>query len=277
MMKTLLIPTDFSDNAFIASQYGAHLASKLGYKVLFYNAYIVLYAGFEEKGASVQQIEWADEEATKGMKSWIEKLKSYYPNLEIEGKCERGFLVDAIKDELKEDSSIIGVVMGSKGATNLSETLFGSTTYAVIKNSDIPVLVVPSNTPDFKLEKAGYFTGLNDHDATALNTMNDFLALDSEKLFIHLSSQSKEELRVDLQDWKTKLGELDYVKTADVQVVNSDRSWLSINIIAAGMDLDLLVFSRPQKPFFKQLFHRSLTKEISNHPILPTLIIPVKD
>lgn len=276
-MKTILIPTDFSDNAFIAAQYGAELASKANLKVLVYHAYIVLYSGFEEKGASVQQIEWADEEAGKAMAKLIESLKSHFPNLEIEGKCERGFLVDTLKEEIKENSQIVGIVMGSKGATNLAETVFGSTTYAILKDSQIPVLVVPSDTKEFQLNKLGYFTDLNDHDSLAFDKMKNLLSNNGQEVFIHLSKKTEEELGSSVSSWKNKFGSLSPDNSIDLQIVNSDKSWLSINGVAEALNLDLLVFSKPHKPFFANLFHKSLTKEISNHPIIPTLIIPMKD
>jgi nucleotide-binding universal stress UspA family protein len=92
-MKTILVPTDFSANAFIAGQYAAALAKEIDAKILFYHVYITLYSGFKETGVSVQQIESSERDAAESMASLLQTMQKENPNVEIDGVHEKGFMI----------------------------------------------------------------------------------------------------------------------------------------------------------------------------------------
>lgn len=188
-MKTILVPTDFSKNAFVAAQYAASLAKAVGCRLKFYHVYIVLYSGFEEKGVSVQHVEWADEEAGKAMDSLLATIKEQYPDVEIEGECVRGFMIDALTKKLKDEDSISLLVMGTKGVTNVAESIFGSTTYEVLKKATVPVIVIPEDTPDFSLNHVGFFTDYNDYELDAFNQMSSLLSPVNSCDVVHFSKK----------------------------------------------------------------------------------------
>src|SRR5690554_3165516 len=175
-MQTILVPTDFSKNAFLAAQYAASLAQETGSKLQLYHVYIVLYSGFEEKGVSVTHVEWADQEANKAMESLVTTLREQYPGVNIEGECVRGFMIDSLRGKLKREKGIDLIVMGTKGVTNVAESIFGSTTYEVLKKSPVPVLVIPGDTPDFSMQHVGFFSDFNEHEIDALKQMETLLS-----------------------------------------------------------------------------------------------------
>src|SRR5690606_14745389 len=47
----------------------------------------------------------------------------------------------------------------------------------------------------------------------------------------------------------------------------------SVAAVAKERNLDLMVFTRPQKPFFEKIFGTSLTKSVANYPVIPSLFI----
>src|SRR5690606_33011096 len=146
-MNSILVPTDFSENAFVAAEYACALAEASKQKEQLLHVYIALYAGFGEEGNSVKQIKLAETESAAAMKLLLESLKDQFPSVDIEGECTKGFMIDVVTDKLKRNGHSL-VVMGTKGVTNITESVLGSTTYEVIKKSPTPVLVVPIGTPD---------------------------------------------------------------------------------------------------------------------------------
>src|SRR5690554_4580037 len=273
-MNTIIVPTDFSENAFVAAQYAASLAQKNGSKLLLYHVYIVLYSGFEEKGVSVQHVEWANNEAANSMKTLLETMRAQYPDVEIDGEYTRGFMIDALNDKLKSNKEINLVVMGTKGVTNLGEAIFGSTTYEVLKKAPIPVLVIPGDTPDFSMDHAGFFSDYNPHEIKLLQQAMDLLSPVKKFDVIHLVKDANKDESAKGSDWKNNLDAAFPEKTIAIHVVPVEKVELKeVVSIAKEHNLDLLVFTRPRKPFFEKLFVKSLTKAVASYPVLPSLFL----
>lgn len=273
-MNTIIVPTDFSQNAFVAAQYAASLAKQNGSKLLLYHVYIVLYSGFEEKGVSVQHVEWADNEAAKAMRTLLDTMRAQYPEVEIEGEYTRGFMIDALNEKLKTNPTINLVVMGTKGVTNLGEAIFGSTTYEVLKKAPVPVLVIPGDTPDFSMDHAGFFSDYNKHEIELLQKVVELLKPVQKFDVIHLVKGESQKDREKAENWRIKLEATFPERSIKINEIEVEKVELQeVVSIAKKHELDLLVFTRPHKPFFDKLFVKSLTKAVASYPVLPSLFI----
>lgn len=273
-MKTILVPTDFSKNAFVAGQYAASLAKETGAKVLFYHVYIVLYSGFEETGVSVKHVEWADQEASVAMEKLLTTVRAQYPDVQIEGEFIRGFMIDALMERLKQDADIQLIVMGTKGVTNVAESIFGSTTYEVLKKSHIPVLVIPEDTPDYSLQHVGFFSDYNTHEIGALQLMTSLLTPVKSFDVLHFIKQGATGNAEKRENWKAEASAALGNQSIEIKEIPVEKVDLhSVINLATDQRLDLMVFTRPQKPFFEKIFGKSLTKAVANYPVIPSLFI----
>src|SRR5690606_34191331 len=126
-MNSILVPTDFSENAFVAAVYACALADASKQKVQLLHVYIALYSGFGEEGNSLKQIKLAETESAAAMKKLLESLNSQFPGVDIEGECIKGFMIDVVTDKRKRNENS-SVVMGTKGLTNTRESLTDTTT-----------------------------------------------------------------------------------------------------------------------------------------------------
>ncbi len=273
-MKTILVPTDFSANAFIAGQYAAALAKEIDAKVLFYHVYITLYSGFKETGVSVQQIESSERDAAESMASLLQTMQKENPNVEIDGVHEKGFMIDALVNRLKNESDIALIVMGTKGVTNMAETVFGSTTYEVIKKSTIPVLVVPETTGDFSMKKVGFFTDYQIDEVASVKKVHSILSNVSAVDFYHFDYTKRDDEDEKRSAWvlkaKAALGQ-ENIQLKEIEVDKVDLN--AVSRVANENGLDLMVFTRPHKSFFEKIFMKSLTKEVVSYPFIPALYI----
>jgi nucleotide-binding universal stress UspA family protein len=272
-MKKILVPTDFSKNAFIASQYACSLAKAAGYEVELFHVYIVLYSGFEESGTSVKHMVWADDEAHKAMETLTLSLQESFPEVSIMGHCQRGFLIDELAQKWKQDDKLGLIVMGTKGATNVTESILGSTTYEVLKKSTIPVLVVPEDTGDFVLDQVGFFSDYNEDELDAIHYCHQLLPLKYQTHLIHLQTASDRSAEK-AENWAGKV-ELAFPNAAfKIEMIEVEKAdFNAVASLTKTESLDLLVFMRPHKPFFEKLFKPSLTKAMAHYPIKPTLFI----
>ena len=272
-MKTILVPTDFSENAFVAASYACALASASNQKIQLLHVYIALYSGFGEDGNSTKQIKLAEAESAAAMKNLLGSLTGQFPDVDIEGECIKGFMIDEVSAKLKHDEHSL-VVMGTKGATNITESILGSTTYEVIKKSPVPVLVVPIDTPDFSLQRVGFFTAYDDHELDALMSFQQSIKLQPHLSMLHFYTAGDRAPEKELARWQRKVEAAfpDWPVSCKAMPVEK----VDINAVtqeAKADGLDLLVFARPHKSFFEKIFTPSLTKAIANYPTVPSLFI----
>ena len=274
-MKTILVPTDFSENAFVAAEYACALADAAGQKVQLLHVYIALYAGYGEEGNSVKQIKWAETESAEAMKRLLESLTQQFPSVDIEGECMKGFMIDVLVDKLKKGGNSL-VVMGTKGVTNVTESIFGSTTYEVIKKSPIPVLVVPKDTPDFSFQRVGFFSAYDDHELDALFAFQQALGLHPHLAMVHFYKEGEKAPEKESVRWQRKVAEAYPEWDISYQIVPVEKADINaVTLTARSEQLDVLLFAKPHKSFFQKIFVPSLTKAVANYPTVPSLFIKI--
>ena len=137
-MQTILVPTDFSDNAENAVLYAAQLAKKLNASILLLHAYM-LPAPVSEVPYMMVNAEEMQKENERLAKETVQKLQSSY-GIQASSVVRLGFPSEEI-DAVIEDRPIDLIVMGMKGKGAL-EKMMGSTTTATIKKVKKPVLVI---------------------------------------------------------------------------------------------------------------------------------------
>lgn len=274
-MKTILVPTDFSENAYVAAEYACALAKASKQQVQLLHVYIALYSGYGEEGHSVKQIRWAETESAEAMKNLVKNLSRQFPEVNIEGECVKGFMIEVVTEKLKNGAHSL-VVMGTKGVTNITESILGSTTYEVIKKSPVPVLVVPIDTPDFAFQRVGFFTAYDDHELDALLAFQQAINLRPHLSMLHFYKAGEEAPDKDLERWRRKVEEAYPDWGISCKAMPVDKVDINAVVQEAMADgLDLLVFVRPQKSFFQKIFTPSLTKAVANYPAIPSLFIRV--
>lgn len=268
-MKTILVPTDFSNNAFIAAQYAASLAQRTDQRVRLLHVFIALYIEEEKEPTDERRVGVCNEQMTE----LVRTLREQYPGVSIEGECIQGFMIDRLQEKLHAENYNL-IVMGTKGATNVAESVLGSTTFEVIRKASVPVLVVPENTPDFQLEQIGFFTAYQDAELDALLRLRHALGTDFAIRVLHLYKSTAQDPVEENNQWAHKIRDAfpDNNFSFDTyRVVKINAN--TVAEVAMEENLDLLVFARPHRTFFESIFVKSLTKEVANYPTVPSLFI----
>lgn len=147
-MKKVLLPTDFSDNAWNAIVYALHFFKNESctfyilhtYTPSFYRVDYMMggptYTALPDAGVELAQA---------GLDKTLADIKMNHKNPKHKFKLLSAFntLTDEIR-EVTENKSIELIVMGTQGATGAKEIFLGTRTVHVIRKSRIPVLAVPN-------------------------------------------------------------------------------------------------------------------------------------
>lgn len=279
-MKNILIPTDFSNNAYNALYYATRLFKSEA--ATFY-----LLNSFEEENTlstsriDIGKSEVIIEELFRKSRVALEEVKHTIVR-DTEGMDHTFEIVPSSKSLTREINFLIKgmnidyVVMGTKGATGAKGVILGSNTIRTIKKiKGAPLLVVPEKADYQKPRHLAFATDLNQaykkedlqpildmawsNDATihVLHVMEDDTVSKKRKDHFH-------ELMEKLGDIKKEMHwiPLDWSKSETImKFVEQDR-------------IDLLVMIYFKRGFFKKMFREAVVKKIGRHPQTPFMVVP---
>ncbi|MGB7785043.1 MAG: universal stress protein [Salinimicrobium sp.] len=276
-MKNILLPTDFSENAYNAVKFAVQLFKDEECRFFLLNTYTPVLYDNEYLVYSASQptlTEIYRNNSAKGLERVVRRVKRNFHNdlHSFEKLSSFNLLSDEIKEIVKE-KNIDLIVMGTKGATGAEEILFGSHTVHAIKKVKCPLLAVPAHY-DFKVPEQILFpTDYEPKVVKLLPVVKEIAAANKATLhFMHVYfgvELSEEQAR-------TKQALNRHFKEVDHQFYSiSDKSVpQAIYDFQEEHNIDLLVLINNKHSFFENLLFRPIVNEIGFHVKVPFLVIP---
>ncbi|HZH55536.1 MAG TPA: universal stress protein [Sphingobacteriaceae bacterium] len=277
MTKTILVPTDFSENARKALNYAVGLALQQGYTLQLVHVYQALTSRFGDEKFNREIIDHAETEAMHKLEELRVTIQEEHPNLKISTDCIAGDQPSAVLTQIAGKAHNELIIMGTKGAGGLKHRLMGSNTYQTITNSPIPVLAVPEAYDNFKLERVGLLSNFKKIELEIARAFTAIFGKNLQFTVLHVqerASPSKEDniqLEKELEAWKNhlidKTGILDITWAVDSTMNRLDVTETlpdCIHHMAEDHDLHMLLVSYNTKSFFQRVFSRSLVKNIAH-------------
>lgn len=277
-MKKILIPTDFSENAWNALTFALALFAneRCHFHLLHINP--IVYTGAENTVIMPHHLlkETILEKSQEKLKSWTYKIEKISRNKNhiFENIVLYDFFVDGIKLQL-EKSEIDLIVMGTKGATGLKKVTIGSNTGHVITKIKCPLLAVPENAQFKGLKEimfpTDYHTGI---DINVLDTLKAIMSLHNSSLkIVHMVSKEQEKLSKEQDRNKDFL--MDYFSNSNqsFQRVIGSRLEEAIQTLAENQQMDMMVMVAKNQNFIQRLLFRPLVEQISYHINTPFLVL----
>lgn len=279
MTNAVLVPTDFSENAWTALIYAANLASKHNWQLHIlhtYREFSSVRVGLrftEEVRASTS------ETATQNMEKLGDKLRDQFPNLLFTSACMHGDLSKTVLDLLRSKQYSF-LIMGTKGAGRVKSATIGSNTFELVKKSPIGVLAIPETYTDFRMEKIGILTNFKESEAQLLRSFTARVQATLDLTLLHVTEKEESPATADVEFWKEEIAqrfpinEIDYCEKNAVYRLDYHMPIPKcINWMIEKAQVDLLLVSYNRKSFFAQLFSRNLTKAIAHNLLIPTFFI----
>ena len=275
-MKTILFPTDFSENALHASDYAGLLAEKFDANVVLLNIYSVPII-------TEYQVPYNINDFTMEMREASEKNLTLFKDKFIETtglskerisqKIEYGFVADVITDTAKAIKADM-IVMGTKGASNILEKWIGTNAQTVMKNAECPVWIIPQEANINYPQKFLYAADLQEDEVTATQKVMEFATpLQALCKVIHIDDYF--EMSVN-QAVKEKISELkEEFKDDDnvfVRAIRRDDIIEGLETYIKSYKPDVLALAIHEKSLLSKIFEESVTNHFVFEANLPMLI-----
>ena len=277
-MKHILIPTDFSDNAWNALVYGISFFKKTHctFHIVHINAINTNSSGEAAMYVSPDLLEKTIlAESREKLKVLIKKVERLPLNTKHYFKTQAiyGFLTDQLKDQVKE-KNIELIIMATKGSSGLKAVSIGSNTGNVITKVPCTIMAVPESATYESVKEIGFPSDLNlAYEIKVLDTIKDIILLKKSALRLLYISSKGEELNTNQIKIKNLL--LDYFKETECTFheVTGKKIDESVQCFTESRNLDMLIMVAKNLNFLESILFRPTVERISYHTKVPFLVI----
>jgi nucleotide-binding universal stress UspA family protein len=269
-MKTILVPTDFSNNANNAIKYANDFAQLTNSKIVLLHAYKPLVGQYSIIPGIVAE-DIAIEKNNSQKK--LEKLRSKFLKANNIGLVKIGDPIEEIIEAANKNKSQL-IIMGTHGSSGLRRVLFGSNTSDVISKSNVPVLAIPQRYRFKKINTIVYATDLK-------NTINELkhiipiakqLDATIEVLNLDYSYKGNDEKKLIIEK---KIKTLSYKKIKLIgQKATLEKTMIEqVKNYLVKRKPQILVMFPENKAWYDKILLSSKTEELANQLKLPLLSI----
>lgn len=278
MKKKILLPTDFSRNAWNAISYAIELFKNQ--ECDFYILNVFNATGYALESMMIPEpgerlYEEAKEKSEQGLGKILERLKfrDESPLHKFFMISQFNSLLEGIKDII-EKKDIQMVVMGTKGATDASHVVYGSNTVLVMeKIRNCPVLAIPKETtykePKEIVFPTDYKTHFKHKELRYLTEIAKISNAAIRVLYISDSDTLTEEQENNKHLLEENFEGLEYsfhtLHNVDV------KGGLSSFVESRGSDM--ITFINRKHSFFGSIFSRPMVKDLGYHSRVPVLAL----
>lgn len=269
-MKTILVPTDFSNNANNALKYANAFAQTTKIKLVLLNVYKPTVGKYNIIPGII-----AEETARAKMEN--QKKLKYLHNKYVKVACAElvnvGDPIDEIISTSKKNRSEI-IIVGTHGATGLQEALFGSNTAKLISKSKLPVLAIPQRYSFKKIRTIVYASDLKNsvNELKLLIPIAKSLNSTIEILNLNYGWDKNENKKKELEG---EIKSLSYKKIKLVeQKANIEQSMSAqIKKYLKKRKPEIFAMFPEEKSWFDKIFISSKTEELAYQLKVPLLSI----
>lgn len=275
MRHHILLPTDFSENAWSAALYAIRMYAKVPCTFYFSHAWTFVNTG-SRTYISPSYIDTLQNTSKEQLETLKQRAQFVSPHSEHEFKTifSEDFLSESIKTAIK-DHAIDLVVMGTKGATGAKEFLLGSNSVNVIKKVKLcPILLVPHKYEYAKTDRIAFATDFKRPYG------DEILPLIS---LVKLQKSNLEILHINGPDDLTEKQQVNFnTLTQLLKDQPHNVHWIpeigtKEEIISAFIEennINLITMINYEHSFLEYVLNEPIIKKMGYHSLIPFMVIP---
>lgn len=262
-MKSILVPTDFSDTAMNAVLYASQFCKDYGVSLHILNVMHVpvvdANAQMDLANTLLDNTRSATEVKLQKVSDAVVQNSGVIPQLH----CHFGLGSDVIIGQAI-DLGVDFVMMGTSGESGFMRSLLGSVTLAVSRNGEVPVIAVPQNAKYNGLETIVYGNDHKEKIESKLEMLAPFTKHSNARIDLISVEPEAEAYTQEVVFEEPKLKE---VSIWDSTVTEGVKKYLK------NEGASLLVLKHHERNFVQELFQKSTTKELLMECSIPVLIL----
>ncbi len=274
-MKKILIPTDFSKHAEYALKVAAQIARKNGGEIILLHMLELPHQGSDAVGSGhdIPEIMFFKNAAMQRLEDLMDE--PYLDGLKVSEIVQFELAFDGIL-KISKLNNIDLIVMGSHGANGFKEMFIGSNAEKVVRNSEVPVLIIKQEDDDFNVKDFVFASDFSDEikkpfakvvefankfDATlhlvTINTPNNFRS----------TATSEKTMKNFMQNFD--------IKKHQLHIYNENNVEKGILRFAKSINADLIGMSTHGRKGLSHFFNGSISEDLVNHAHRPVVTFKI--
>lgn len=280
-MKNILVPTDFSDNAWDALTYAIRMYDDIPCCFFILNTFEVNPSRFSRtthQFGARKVYDILKDESKDELQKLLNHLTEHMLNDKHTYKTisKIGSLVPIVQDLVSQENIDL-IVMGTTGASGLKEVFMGSNTVEVIKNvSTCPIISIPEKYVYEDPTKIVFATDFkNILGELELRCLIELQLIHNFKIhFLHIKKEKKlsENQQYNIEILKGNFTE----DVFQIDEIESDTTLSkAITTFAKDQQVNMICLVNHEHSIIEKLTHEPVIKRVSFHSAIPLLILPV--
>ena len=276
-MKNILVPTDFSNTSKNAFEFAKGLAQRSNAAIKLLHVHYPEVSTMEAAPVDMfaESLKWKQQK----LKEFSKNDPARMPQAEVavlskvKTEIAIGFPGENIVDYSKTNEVDL-IVMGTTGESGMLEKVFGSISSHVARKAHCPVLLVPNGVEFKECQNVLFATDRKAADEVLIENIPYLLTCPSANVhFAHVDEKEGKDYKVeDLSFFNPNLtGQFHFVN------IESNNVFDGLNRYAEEKQVDAMVMVTARRPFFEELFHKSMTKQMALNTKMPLLVMHYSD
>lgn len=274
-MKRILVPTDFSKHAEYALKVAAQIAKKNDGEIFLLHMLELPTSG-NDALSSAHEIP----ELMLFKNAAIAKLDDlmdapYLDNIKVSKIIQFEMAFDGIIKNGKEHNVDL-VVMGSHGASGFQEMFIGSNTEKVVRNSDVPVLVIKHEDDSFSADHFVFASDFSDEIKKPFEKVIEFAnKFNSHLHLVNINTPNNfKSTRVAQKNMDEFISGFNF-KNYTTHIYNDINVEKGILHFAKSINADLIGMSTHGRKGISHFFNGSISEDLVNHAKRPVVTFKI--
>lgn len=274
-MKRILVPTDFSEHAEDALKVAAQIAKKNNCEIILLHMLELPHQTNDAimGGASIP-------ESMLFMKKANETLdevasRPYLDGIPVTEVVKMDKPIHGIT-QISKDYDVDLIIMGSHGSSGVEELLIGSNTEKVVRNSEIPVLVIKKDIPSFSAANIVFASDFSEEAKKPFKKLLNFVKLFDSKLHLVTicTPNSFKPTHVSEEIMNEFISEFD-IPNYTTQIYNDTNIEKGIINFSNRINADIIGMFTHGRTGFAHFFNGSISEGLVNHAVRPVITLKI--
>jgi nucleotide-binding universal stress UspA family protein len=273
-MKTILFPTDFSENAVHASRYAGMMAKLFDANVILLHVYhIPMVPAYNTSFEVTSAVSQNENEIKQQLQTFATEFRrdANLASERVIQKVEYGFASEKTL-EIANSMKVDMIVMGTKGASNMLDKWLGTHAQDVMAKAECPVFTIPNGVPIDFPQRILYAADFKDDEIHAVQKVLDIAKpLGATCKVVHIHEEFEPNIGHIVEETIKEL-EIKF-KDDDVTVQQFHRND-TIEGLEAYMktyEPDILAMAIHEKSFLDSIFSSSISQHFIQVAKIPML------
>lgn len=274
-MKRILVPTDFSKHSEYALKVAAQIAKKNDGEIFLLHMLELPTSGNDALSTShdMPELIFFKNAAVQKLEDMMNA--PYLEGLNVSKIIQFEMAFDGIIKN-GESHNVDLIVMGSHGASGFQEMFIGSNTEKVVRNSNVPVLVIKHEDTDFSADKFVFASDFSDEIKKPFEKVIGFAKkFNSHIHLVNINTPNNfKSTRVAQKAMDEFMADFDF-NNFTTHIYNDINVEKGILHFAKSIDADLIGMSTHGRKGLSHFFNGSISEDLVNHAKRPIITFKI--